>query len=55
MYKVLIADDEKIIREGLISAIPWEALSMEAPEPCQPVPDRVREATIPSIAGMPCP
>ena len=29
MYKVLIADDEKIIREGLISAIPWEALSME--------------------------
>ena len=28
MYKVLIADDEDIIREGLVSAIPWEALDM---------------------------
>lgn len=29
MYKVLIADDEKIIRDGIAGAIDWQALNLE--------------------------
>ena len=29
MYKMIIADDEKIIREGLAEIIDWQALGFE--------------------------
>ena len=32
MYQVLVIDDDKLARKGLISLIPWEKYGMESPE-----------------------
>ena len=32
MYQVLVIDDDKLARKGLISLIPWEKYGMEVAE-----------------------
>lgn len=34
MYKVLLVDDEEIIREGIVNMIPWEKLGIKLQAPC---------------------